>query len=153
MQPVGTVPITVIADREGAWRAIGVAADQMAAESTLRLAEAAGKAGHPGACRRKRKRQREQIDVGLGAFGGEVGDVHRECLPGDVGWIVVGKEVHALAHRIGLDDERRAGGRIDDGAIVPEAVRAGIALGQRRQIRLDDVLFTGKLWVTRATHG
>ncbi len=56
----------------------------MAAETGLRLGEAGGKARQPVGRRRLGKGQRHQVAERPGGLGGEVGDIHRQRLPGNI---------------------------------------------------------------------
>ena len=127
-------------DRQRARPPVGVAAEEMTAEAVLRRLQAGGEAHQPAGRGRLGEGQRHQIAERPGRLGGEIGDVHRQRLPGDVFRRIVGEEMHALRHGVGLEDQLGAGLGRDQRAVVLQPERARRAPRQRRQHANDRLL-------------
>ena len=84
-------------------------------------AEAPRDPPHRRDARRGRERERHQGADGAGAHGGEVGEVHRERLPADVGRGGAAVEVDARDHRVHRHDEVLAGGGTEHRRVVARA--------------------------------
>ena len=119
--PRSTAPMTVMEIVSGPGRRSVSPPIRWQPKRACASAQAGGEARQPRRRRRLRERQRHQIADGPGGLGGEIGDVHRQRLPGDVLGRVVGEEVHALGHRIGLEHQLGARLRRDQRAVVLQA--------------------------------
>ena len=98
----------------------GVAADEGDAVLHGQRQEAVEEAIQPGGVRR-RQGQRKRAPRWLGAHRGQVGQVHRQCLPADVGGRGADGKMHALVEGVGADHQLPAGGDLDQRGIVADA--------------------------------
>ncbi len=99
----------------------GVAAGQRHVVVCRQRHPAVAEAIEPAAIRQRRQAQREQRGHRLGAHGGEVAEVHRQRLPGDVGRIAVGVEVPAFDQRVATGDDLVPGRRRPQRRVIADA--------------------------------
>ena len=97
-----------------------IAAQQRRAKSGERLRQPGEKAGIAGP-----QHIAEQHPERLRAFGGEVGHVYRHQLPGDIGRVLPGEEMHPLDHRI-MGKHERLAANLEHRAVVIQPARGGM---------------------------
>ena len=131
-------------DRDRPRRAVGVAAEQRAAEQDGVAAQPFRKSGEPVVADLLRQRQRQQEAERLCALGRQVGQVHSQRLARHALRGILGKEMHAADNRIGLEHQVAARRRLDEGGIVGQAQRARMGRDRLEEAR-DQTVFTGNI--------
>ncbi len=129
-------------DRDWPGSPIRIAAEQWAFILLGVGAKAAREGGEPVVTDIGGQRERQQEPERFGAFGGEIGEVHPQCLAGDAVGRVIREEMHIAHDRIGLEHEIAAGRRHQNGRIVEEAERTRLFC-ERAEIASDQAIFGG----------
>ncbi len=121
-------------DRAG--RAHGIAAQERAPIGIGIAPKAAREDVQPFLARRVRQGEREEKAGRLGAFGGEIGEVHAQGLLGNHVRGIIGEEMHPADDRVGFEHNVVSRRRHERGGIVEQSECARMS-GERTEISRD----------------